>query len=59
MSGGEEEVNVARILSSPEKTFIVKYNQRDLLLYAVGIGENDLQFTYEDDENFAAFPLCK
>ncbi|ETM36850.1 hypothetical protein L914_16532 [Phytophthora nicotianae] len=50
-------VNVDKILSSPEATYTATYNQRDLLLYAVGIGESSLQFTYEFDDKFAAFPL--
>ena len=32
------------------------YNQRDLLLYAVGIGCEDLRFTFENDMDFEAFP---
>lgn len=51
------DVDVAKILSAPEQTYEATYNQRDLLLYAAGIGESDLQFTYEFHENFAAFPL--
>jgi len=47
--------------SKPE---VVRYNTRDLLLYAVGIGcgqagpkyYNDMRFVYEQDPNFAAFP---
>ncbi|CAI5747014.1 unnamed protein product [Peronospora destructor] len=50
-------MNVDKILNSPEATYPVSYNQRDLLLYAVGIGESALQFTYECDDNFSAFPL--
>jgi hypothetical protein len=34
----------------------VSYMQRDLLLYAIGIGCTELKFVYEDDEDFAAFP---
>eukprot|EP00510_Aplanochytrium_minuta_P003213 CAMPEP_0184021430 /NCGR_PEP_ID=MMETSP0954-20121128/9928_1 /TAXON_ID=627963 /ORGANISM="Aplanochytrium sp, Strain PBS07" /LENGTH=265 /DNA_ID=CAMNT_0026303457 /DNA_START=46 /DNA_END=840 /DNA_ORIENTATION=- len=34
----------------------VSYNKRDLLTYAVGIGCDDMNFVYEHDENFAAFP---
>lgn len=34
----------------------VSYNQRDLLLYALGIGEMDLRYTYERSPKFAAFP---
>jgi len=33
-----------------------RYNKRDLLLYAVGIGCEELNFVYEHDEDFAAFP---
>ena len=33
-----------------------RYNQRDLLLYALGIGATDLKFAYENDGDFAAFP---
>ncbi|CEG46784.1 peroxisomal hydratase-dehydrogenase-epimerase [Plasmopara halstedii] len=50
-------VNVDKILESPEVRHTVTYNTRDLLLYSVGIGESNLQFTYEYNENFAAFPL--
>ncbi|KAJ3289816.1 hypothetical protein HDU76_007472, partial [Blyttiomyces sp. JEL0837] len=38
----------------PEQT--VSYNKRDLILYALGIGVNDLKYTYELDKQFAAFP---
>ncbi|GAA6060181.1 hypothetical protein JCM10212_005182 [Sporobolomyces blumeae] len=36
----------------------VAWNQRDLLLYAVGIGakNNELAYTYEDDANWQPFP---
>merc|ERR1712166_602631 len=34
----------------------VSYNTRDLLTYAVGIGANELQFVYENDSEFQAFP---
>lgn len=36
----------------------VAWNQRDLLLYAVGIGakNDELSFTYEDDPNWQPFP---
>lgn len=34
----------------------VKYMARDLILYAVGIGCDDLRYLYEDADNFAAFP---
>uniref|UniRef100_A0AAV1VCM8 MaoC-like domain-containing protein n=1 Tax=Peronospora matthiolae TaxID=2874970 RepID=A0AAV1VCM8_9STRA len=50
-------VDVSKLLSSPETTYTVRYNQRDLLIYAVGIGESSLQFMHELHEHFAAFPL--
>ncbi|KAJ3318417.1 hypothetical protein HDV06_000493 [Boothiomyces sp. JEL0866] len=34
----------------------VTFNQRELILYALGIGVHDLKYTYELDKNFAAFP---
>lgn len=34
----------------------VEYNRRDLLLYAVGIGCEELKFVYEQAPDFAAFP---
>jgi len=33
-----------------------RYNKRDLLLYSMGIGANDLRWAYENDGDFAAFP---
>ncbi|TMW58674.1 hypothetical protein Poli38472_010233 [Pythium oligandrum] len=50
-------VNASAILNNSEQTYEASYNQRDLMLYAAGIGETDLQFTYEFHDNFAAFPL--
>lgn len=34
----------------------VQYNQRDLLLYAVGIGCEEMKFVYEQDPDFSPFP---
>eukprot|EP01062_Namystynia_karyoxenos_P070104 TRINITY_DN65498_c0_g1_i1.p1 TRINITY_DN65498_c0_g1~~TRINITY_DN65498_c0_g1_i1.p1 ORF type:complete len:297 (+),score=127.15 TRINITY_DN65498_c0_g1_i1:79-969(+) len=34
----------------------VSYNRRDLLIYAVGIGCDELPFVYEKDKKFGAFP---
>ena len=34
----------------------ITYTQRDVLLYAVGIGCDDLRFVYEDHPQFAVFP---
>lgn len=50
-------VDASKIVGGQPHTYDVTYNKRDLMIYAVGIGESDLQFTYEFHENFAAFPL--
>lgn len=34
----------------------IRYDQRDVLLYAVGIGASDLRFVYEKHPAFAVFP---
>lgn len=34
----------------------IVYDQRDVLLYAVGIGLHSLRFTYEGHPQFAVFP---
>ena len=34
----------------------ISYDQRDVLLYAVGIGTRDLSFVFERHPNFAVFP---
>lgn len=34
----------------------ISYDQRDVLLYAVGIGTSDLRFVYERHPDFAVFP---
>ena len=34
----------------------ISYDQRDVLLYAVGIGTRDLRFVYERHPDFAVFP---
>jgi acyl dehydratase len=43
-------------MSGEESVINVSYTRRDLLLYAVGIGCDELHFVYENDPNFAAFP---
>lgn len=37
-------------------TETVSYNQRDLLIYALGIGAPELKFIHEEAEDFSAFP---
>ena len=34
----------------------ISYEQRDVLLYAVGIGLTDLRFTYEGHPEYSVFP---
>jgi peroxisomal enoyl-CoA hydratase 2 len=34
----------------------IRYDQRDVLLYAVGIGIRDLRFVFEGNSDFAVFP---
>lgn len=34
----------------------IRYDVRDVLLYAVGVGATDLRFIFEGDEQFAVFP---
>ena len=38
------------------ETVRISYDQRDVLLYAVGIGIEDLRFTFEGHPQFAVFP---
>lgn len=52
------ESSIQKILQMPPRHFEISYNRRDLILYALGIGETDRQFTHESDPFFAAFPLC-
>ena len=37
-------------------TISVSYNKKDLILYALGIGCSELNWVYENDAGFAAFP---
>jgi len=49
---------IERAVGYEYPAYPVSWKKRDLLLYAVGIGakNSDLNFTYELDNNFAAFP---
>jgi len=42
--------------SSPTVSADVEYNQRDLILYSLGIGSKDPRFVYENNSDFGAFP---
>eukprot|EP01125_Pyxidicula_operculata_P006349 TRINITY_DN2203_c0_g1_i1.p1 TRINITY_DN2203_c0_g1~~TRINITY_DN2203_c0_g1_i1.p1 ORF type:complete len:292 (-),score=68.20 TRINITY_DN2203_c0_g1_i1:134-1009(-) len=39
-----------------ETTAQVSYTRRDLILYAIGIGCDELRYVYENESDFAAFP---
>ncbi|KZS92855.1 peroxisomal dehydratase [Sistotremastrum niveocremeum HHB9708] len=51
-------IDLAKAVGHEQSDLPVKWNKRDLLLYAVGIGAKatDLQFVYENHPDFAAFP---
>ncbi|GAA5879850.1 hypothetical protein JCM16303_004370 [Sporobolomyces ruberrimus] len=50
--------DLSQAIGHASKPIPVAWNQRDLLLYAVGIGakKDELAFTYEDDPNWQPFP---
>jgi len=47
---------VTPYLNKGWKEQAASYTQRDLCLYAVGIGSQDLRYVYEKDDNFSMFP---
>mmetsp|Transcript_57701 Transcript_57701/g.163883 ORF Transcript_57701/g.163883 Transcript_57701/m.163883 type:complete len:312 (-) Transcript_57701:116-1051(-) len=51
-----ELTDTARFITDEWVSTPVEYNQRDLLLYAVGIGCEELKFVYEQEPGFTAFP---
>jgi len=53
---GMEAVDTAPFVTGEWISTEVEYNQRDLLLYAVGIGCEELHFVYEQAPGFGAFP---
>jgi len=54
MSGVDAE---AAVNAGPGDPVEVSFNQRDMILYALGIGETDLRYTFENHEDFAVHPL--
>lgn len=50
------QVDITKHIGKTSPTVKVSFNKRDLILYAVGIGCNELNFVYENSKNFAAFP---
>lgn len=49
-------MDTATFTNGPKIVQDVEYNDRDLILYALGIGSKDPRFVYENDSDFAAFP---
>jgi len=51
------DVNAEQAIASGwSKAVPARYNRRDVILYALGIGEKDLRFLYENHPEFAALP---
>jgi acyl dehydratase len=51
-----EPMETTEFTTGPKKSIPVEYNQRDLILYALGVGSADPRYTYENNDDFAAFP---
>eukprot|EP00999_Lentomonas_sp_LEN2_P003107 NODE_958_length_1093_cov_63.995859_g914_i0.p1 GENE.NODE_958_length_1093_cov_63.995859_g914_i0~~NODE_958_length_1093_cov_63.995859_g914_i0.p1 ORF type:complete len:308 (+),score=71.00 NODE_958_length_1093_cov_63.995859_g914_i0:75-998(+) len=50
------QVDQAKAMGYETAPQAVAYNKRDLLLYAKGVGETDLRYTYENTPGFSALP---
>jgi len=46
----------AKVLAHRPPPLPVSYNKRDLILYALGVGSQDLKFTYEGSSDFSPLP---
>lgn len=51
-----ERMDTTEITSGAEISTPVEYNARDLIIYSLGINSKDPRFTYENHDDFAAFP---
>lgn len=51
-----EVTDAAQFITGKWFDTTVEYNKRDLLLYAVGIGCEELKYVYEQEPDFTAFP---
>lgn len=49
-------MDTAEFTSAAKVEIPVEYTQRDLLIYALGIGSRDPRYVYEHHSDFAAFP---
>ncbi|KAI9105458.1 HotDog domain-containing protein [Phlyctochytrium arcticum] len=56
MSGKKVQVDLNKAVGYKYPSDKVRYNRRDLLVYAAGLNLADPKFTYELDKNFAPFP---
>ncbi len=54
----EDSVLVAKAKESIQSTLEYNYTERDVILYNLGVGatEKELQWTYENSDEFAALP---
>lgn len=51
-----ELMDTTEFTSGPKISSQVAYNQRDLIMYALGIGSTDPRYIYENHDEFSAFP---
>jgi len=49
-------VDITKHIGQTAPTVPVSFNRKDLILYAIGIGCQELNFVYENSPNFSAFP---
>jgi len=52
----DKELDCAEFIGKTSPPIKVAYNQRDLIIYALGIGCEELRFVYENADNFGMFP---
>lgn len=50
------QMDAAQYIGNSCEPIRVTYNQRDLIIYALGIGCEEMRFVYENDDDFAPFP---
>ncbi len=53
---GNPFVDLDRVLGHRFEPVTTTYNDRETILYALGIGEHDLRYVYEGHPHFAVFP---
>jgi len=50
------QVDVQKALSAKFPDRPLAFNQRDVIIYALGVGAQDLKYVYENADNFSALP---